>query len=176
LLINNAGSGFYGSYHQHPADHQQSLLRLNVEALVKLSHAFLQQAQRGDALLNVSSALSLMAMPGSALYSGTKAFVTSFSESLWYEYKPQGIFVTAVLPGPIDTPFHSLAGGSTQAMRKSMVQTPEAVVKLALKLLKRRTRPSRVSGLPFQMITRVGQMLPRSFRLHLMASNGPVDL
>ena len=112
LLVNNAGYGIYDRFANIPQDKLHHLIRLNVTALVELSHVFLQTASAGDALLNVSSALSLLPYPGGAVYSATKAFVTNFTEALWYEYKKKDIYVMALLPGVTETRFHDVAMGA----------------------------------------------------------------
>lgn len=75
------------------------MMHLNCEALVTLAHLFLSQPEPGDALLNVSSTLAFAPVPNLSVYSATKAFVTSFSESLWYEHKDRGVYVMGLCPG-----------------------------------------------------------------------------
>jgi uncharacterized protein len=87
LLVNNAGFGIYAPFYKTDLPKLQSMMRLNCEAIIALTHAFLQKAGKGDALINVSSALAFLPFPKAGLYSATKAFVTSFSESLWFEQK-----------------------------------------------------------------------------------------
>ena len=171
LLINNAGFGLYGKFLTLPLDQQQNMMRLNMDALVRLSYAFLNKAESGDALMNISSALSLLPMPGAAVYSATKSFVTSFSECLWYEYKDQGIYVFANSPGAVATPFHENAGGSAEDMDSKMMLAPEKVVNEALKTLKKRKLPSYVNGGQYRFITKITKLFPRSFRLKQMAKN-----
>ena len=171
LLINNAGFGMYGKFLDLSMNQQQQMMRLNVEALVRCSYAYLKTAVKGDALMNISSALALLPMPGAATYSGTKAFVTAFSECLWYEYKERGIYIFATSPGAVETPFHENAGGSSDQMDPKMMLNPQRVVDEALKTLKDRKRPSYINGSQYRFITRITQLFPRSFRLKQMANN-----
>jgi len=171
LLINNAGFGMYGKFLNLPIEEQTKMIRLNVTALVRLSYAYLSKAVKGDALMNISSALALLPMPGAATYSGTKAFVTAFSECLWYEYKDRGIYIFASSPGAVETPFHHNAGGSSDQMDPKMMLSPELVVREALSTLKKRQRPSYVNGSKYRLITQITQLFPRSFRLKQMANN-----
>ena len=87
VLVNNAGYGIYGRFEAIPLEHQFNLMSVNMNAVVRLSHAYLRRAKKGDGLINVSSVLSLLTYPGGAVYAATKAFITNFSESLWYEYR-----------------------------------------------------------------------------------------
>ncbi|MBS1986073.1 MAG: SDR family NAD(P)-dependent oxidoreductase [Bdellovibrionales bacterium] len=147
LLVNNAGSGVYGKFHEVDLPAMQTVLRLNCEALVTLSHAFLKTARAGDALINVSSVLAMVPMPSSALYSATKAFVTSLSDSLWFENRARQIYVVGLCPGSTETEFHTRAGGSREVRPPAaLTQTPDQVVKVALKALRRRKIPTVVSG------------------------------
>lgn len=174
LLINNAGTGYYTGFIQGDLQQQLAMMKLNMDALVVLSHAYLRQAKSGDALMNISSALSLLPMPGSAVYSATKSFVTAFTECLWYEFKDKGIYVMADLPGPVRTPFHEVSGSSSQEMDKSgLVLSPEAVVNEALRTLEKRQKPSVVNGVAFKFFTRVTQLVSRKMRLKIMAGNSP---
>jgi uncharacterized protein len=101
LLVNNAGSGSSGAFAGRPADSAEDQIRLNVTAVVRLTRAALPgMLSRGHGgVLNVSSAAGFFPAPGSAVYGATKAFVTSFSESLAAELKGSGVHVTALCPG-----------------------------------------------------------------------------
>ncbi len=154
LLVNNAGYGIYGRFEEIPLDRQEHLMTVNMNALVRLSHAFLKKAAAGDALINISSALSLLSYPGGAVYAATKAFVTNFTESLWYENKDRGVYVLALLPGLTDTNFHAVAtAGRTPAVQSMRSYPPEVVVKKALAALKARKTPTVISGPVYCFLT-----------------------
>lgn len=101
LLVNNAGYGAFGSFAEIPLADQLQQVALNVTALTRLTYAALPHmtAAGSGGILNVSSVAAHAPAPGSAVYGATKAFVTSFSESLYAELKPQGVHVTALCPG-----------------------------------------------------------------------------
>ncbi len=109
LLVNNAGFGSAGSFAQQPVEIAQSQIELNVLALTRLAHAvlpgMLERSHGG--ILNVSSMAGFVLSPGSATYGATKAFVTSFSESLHVEVRKRGVHVTALCPGFTRTEFHA---------------------------------------------------------------------
>ena len=111
IVVNNAGFGAYGRFDQLPLGGQTGQVQLNVLALVVLSHAALAvMAARGSGgLLNVSSTAGFQPGPGSATYSATKAFVTSFTEALHEEMRTVGVRVTALCPGFTRTEFHQRA-------------------------------------------------------------------
>jgi uncharacterized protein len=101
LLVNNAGLGAEGAFADLPAESIAGQVSLNVTALVELTHAALPSMlrRRHGGVLNVSSVAGFVALPGSAVYGATKAFVTSFTESLSCEVAGQGVHVTALCPG-----------------------------------------------------------------------------
>lgn len=142
VLINNAGIGAIGKFTELPFEKYKEVLALNIETVVKLSHAYLKIAKAGDALINVSSSLAFMPMPAIPLYSATKAFVTSFSESLWYEQKSRDIYVMGLCPGIMTTNFADHSGGGLNKAPKWMTQAPEQVATTALKALKSRKKPT----------------------------------
>jgi uncharacterized protein len=146
LLVNNAGVGIVGSFTDSPIEKELAMMRLNCEAVVRLAHAFLKNAKSGDALINISSTIGFTPMPSIGLYCATKAFVTSFSESLWYEQKSKGIFIMDFCPGMTSTDFQVNAGGRNEDLPKGMSQTPEEVVENALKALASRKKPTVISG------------------------------
>jgi len=153
LLVNNAGYGIYGRFEEIALDRQEHLMTVNMNALVRLSHVFLKKAAAGDALINVSSALSLLTYPGGAVYAATKAFVTNFTESLWYEFKDRGVYVMALLPGVTETSFHAVATGDASAVPSMKSYPPEIVVRKALTALKARKAPTVISGPLFRFLT-----------------------
>jgi uncharacterized protein len=145
ILVNNAGFGTYGLFHtiSVAADHDQVIV--NVAALVRLSHWFLpDMVKRGEGtIINVASGAAFQASPYMAVYGATKAFVLSFSEALWAEYRTQGVRVLAVCPGPTETGFFKVAKNenSVRGRRRS----PEQVVATALRALGR-GRSSAIDG------------------------------
>ena len=100
-LINNVGGAFQGSFSEMSASKVQSMVALNVRCLSETTSLFLpQMLQRGSGkILNIGSVVGFQAVPGMALYSATKAFVLSFSESLAEELKGTGVSVSVLCPG-----------------------------------------------------------------------------
>src|SRR5207244_2919279 len=63
-----------------------------------------------SAVINVSSPAALQPVPYMAVYAATKAFMHSFSQALYGEWKSRGITVQTLVPGPTATEFDSLSG------------------------------------------------------------------
>ena len=119
LVVNNAGFGSSGNFHDLSADRVADEVDLNVAALTRLSHAAMSTmvpAGRGY-LLNVSSIASFQPAPRLAVYAATKAFVTSLSESLHEEVARHGVHVTALCPGLTRTEFISVSNSDDEAGR-----------------------------------------------------------
>ena len=117
LVVNNAGFGTTGMFHQLDADRLGDEIGLNVAALTRLSHAALAtMVPRGRGyLLNVSSMASFQPAPKLAVYAATKAYVTNLTESLHEEMRGTGVHVTALCPGLTRTEFQSVSGSEVSA-------------------------------------------------------------
>ncbi|MEN9646769.1 MAG: hypothetical protein RL238_3438 [Actinomycetota bacterium] len=117
LLVNNAGFGTSGEFHELDADRLDREVQLNVAALTRLSHAALAAMRpRGRGyVLNVSSVASFQPAPKLAVYAATKAYVTSLTESLHEEMRGTGVHVTALCPGLTRTEFQSVSNSDSYA-------------------------------------------------------------
>jgi short-subunit dehydrogenase len=144
LLVNNAGVGTAGRFDDAEPDTLRGLLQVNVEAVYRIAHAYLRGAKAGDALINTASVEGLIPFPGQAAYAASKAFVTSLSESLWYEQRARGVYVMGLCPGMTRTPM--IADPVFASVPKAMVGTPERVVATALRALRRRRKPTVIPG------------------------------
>jgi uncharacterized protein len=111
VLVNNAGFSTVGDVHTNP-DRQLGMIRVNCDALVALTSAFLPaMTERGrGAVINVASMAAFQPIPSQAVYAATKAFVLSFSEAVHSEVRKTGVSVTALCPGPVATEFIEAAG------------------------------------------------------------------
>jgi uncharacterized protein len=134
LLVNNAGFGTAGMFVELPVGKEDEEIRLNVLALMRLTHAALgPMVTRGHGgVINISSIGGFQPGVRNATYSATKAFVTSFSEALHEELRGTGVNLLVLCPGFTRTEFQQRGGFDTEQIPKSAWQTPEAVVDAAL--------------------------------------------
>lgn len=111
LLINNAGMGDYGEFKSADWSKVETMIRLNMEVLTRMTHSLLPGMieSRSGHVINVSSLASILPIPDFAVYAATKAYVTSFSEALRIELADQGVRVMALCPGPVHTGFGEVA-------------------------------------------------------------------
>lgn len=168
LLVNNAGFGVYEPFYLTSLQKTLKMLRLNCEAMVSLCHEYLKTAAYGDAIINISSTLSFLPFPKGGVYAATKSFVTSFSESLWFEQKKRGIYVMAFCPGATESEFHKRAGGKENEIPKIFLQTSNQVVQLAFNAFKKRKKPTVVSGPLNHFLTSFHRVLSRRMLVTLM--------
>lgn len=130
FLVNNAGLGDHGAFASSDWDRVSAMLEVNIAALTHLTHLLVPSMQEAGraAILNVSSVASLFPLPNMAVYSATKAYVTSFSEALAIELKPSGITVTALCPGPVPTEFFDIATRPGEEDKAAHFETMPAFV------------------------------------------------
>lgn len=172
LLINNAGFGSAGAFAKQSAARDAEMIALNCTAVVDLAHAFLPAmlARKGGGILNVASVAAFQPLPHMAIYGATKAFVLSFTEALWAEVRGAGVKVSALCPGPVDTPFFEATG--TPRLRKTvpkgLMMQPRPVVEAALAALEA-GRPVCIPGAPNLALAQLPRFLTRSFMAKMSA-------
>ena len=131
-LVNNAGFGNLGAFHETDLDMQLSMLRLNIEVLTELTHRFLPPmiARGRGQILNVASTAALQPGPFMAVYYATKAYVLSFSEAITEELRGTGVTVTALCPGPTRTEFQARANMGSSRLARYGLQDARPVAEL----------------------------------------------
>jgi uncharacterized protein len=112
LLVNNAGFGTSGPFLEHDPARDAEQVRLNCEAVITLTSAFLPpMVERGrGGIINVASTAGLQPIPYESVYAATKAFVISFTDALHTELRGSGVRVMSVNPGPVPTEWQQVAG------------------------------------------------------------------
>ena len=134
LLVNNAGVGAAASLLEADAEKMDAMIRLNVSALTRLTYAAVPSfvARGGGTIINIASIVAIWPERFNGVYSGTKAFVLAFSQSLQHELGQKGIRIQAVLPGPTATEFWDIAGLPVHHLPSAIVMSPEDMVDAAL--------------------------------------------
>lgn len=146
LLVSSAGFGTAGLFLEGDLDNELNMLQLNCAATTALAWHFGQRfSDRGrGGLILLSSIVAFQGVPRSAHYAATKAYVQSLAEGLRVEWRPHGIDVLAVAPGPVRTGFaarsqlqmnngenpHIVAEQSLHALGKSATVRPGFLSKL----------------------------------------------
>lgn len=106
-LINNAGFGGHGLFHQRELSADQAMMQVNMVTLTNLTHLYLQGmvSRNQGRILNVSSIASFIPGPLQAVYYATKAYVTSFTQAIAEELSNTQVSATALCPGTVATGF-----------------------------------------------------------------------
>lgn len=118
VLVNNAGFTVHGDFSETDLKDEMSMIAVHVGAVLELTKLVLpgMLARKKGRILNVGSVYSFAPVPHQAVYGATKAFLLSFSDSLWAELRGSGVSVTSLCPGITRTEFRSRAGVSTKRM------------------------------------------------------------
>lgn len=162
ILVNNAGFGTYGRFAELDANREGDLVGVNVDALVRLTHAVLPAmlARGRGGILNVASTIAFQPGPYQSTYGASKAFVLSLSQALWAETRGSGVTVTALCPGPTRTGFVAELGSdvSHTAIYRHLA-APEPVVAAGLRALDR-GRAVVVPGWRNRLMATGGRLIP----------------
>ena len=164
VLVNNAGFGTHGFFHETDLARELELIEVNCAAPVHLTKRVLPGLleRRKGYVLNVASLSAFTPGPVMAMYFASKAFLLSFSEALWEECRDTGVVVTALCPGPVKTEFQSTAGLSSKARSSGTAPVPvERVVDDGLKALFAGKRVV-IPGYQAQMAAMLSRVTPRS--------------
>jgi len=142
ILLNNAGYGQFETISDMPVENFQAMMDTNYLGIVRCVKAVLpHMQQRGEGhIINVASMAGKIGSSKSTSYTATKHAVLGFTNSLRMELRPQGIFVSAINPGPIDTEFFALADptGSYVKNVSWFMMKPEYVSRAIVRVMEKR--------------------------------------
>lgn len=135
ILVNCAGYGLMGPMTEPPLKDSLGMIRTNCEALTEITKRIIPYMVPNGRIIMLASSAAFLPQADFAIYAATKSYVLSLSRALAHELKGRSIYVTAVCPGPVDTPFFEIAErtGSTLALKKLAMANPGDVVAKALK-------------------------------------------
>lgn len=135
-LVCSAGVGYNGRFEDISREQASKMIDVNVRALTELTAIALPYIGEDGRIIEIASSAGFMPQPSFAVYSATKSYVISFSRAIRQELKKKKISVTAVCPGPVDTPFFSELENVKEYKKKYAV-SPETVAKKAMKASKK---------------------------------------
>ena len=171
MLVNCAGFGLIGDFEQLDMEQQLSMIELNCKALTAVTYMAIPYMIRNARIIQIASSAAFVPQAHFAVYAATKSYVLSFSRALQEELLGKEIFITAVCPGPVETPFFDRAetGGKTLALKKNFTVSAKAVVKDALIASKRRKTVA-VCSLPMKLFRILCKVVPHSWILEIVES------
>lgn len=111
-LINNAGIGSFGAFHEAVDNFENTLININIISVTKLTKYFLKKMikEGNGGIMNVASTAAFVGGPKMAMYYSSKAYVLTLTEAIHDEVKDKGIRISCLCPGPVKTSFQEKAG------------------------------------------------------------------
>lgn len=148
ILINNAGIGIFSSVESISVEDFRAVLETNVFGVFYCCHEAipLMKQRGGGYILNISSLAGANPHPQMAAYNASKFGLNGFSEALMQEVRHDGIKVSYIMPGSVNTAF----GGDEPNNEKSWQLQPSDIAQVVMDLLSYpdRAMPSRVEIRP----------------------------
>jgi short-subunit dehydrogenase len=170
VLVNNAGFGTHGRFNEQDPAREAEEVRLNCEAIVALTHAFLPgmlERARGG-VITVASTAGFQPIPYEATYSATKAFARTFSDALNGELRGSGVRALCVNPGPVPTEWQQIAGYEPDYLPPVPGKiSPEQVAKESLRAFERGRRTI-VPGFVIRWYMRINTPTPSPIKLRVV--------
>jgi uncharacterized protein len=174
VLVNNAGLGAGGAFHESDPQRVSEMLQVNVVALTELTRAVAPgMVARGRGLiLLVASTAAFQPGPTMAVYCASKAFVLSFGEAIGYELRGTGVTVTTLCPGPTRTGFPAVANTGGSALFTSPVANVMSSAEVARQGYRALAAGKRVhvAGLTNKIVAASGRFSPRALSLPVTAA------
>ncbi len=163
VLVNNAGFGDFGFFHEASLDRQLKMIDLNVRSLTELTHLFgkLMVARKDGKIMNVASTAAFQPGPRFSVYYATKHYVLALSEGLANEWKEHGVTVSALCPGPTESGFQEAAGIGRSKLGKSFMPSSYDVAVYGYEALMD-GKVVAIHGTANKMLTKMVRFLPRS--------------
>jgi short-subunit dehydrogenase len=167
LLVNNAGFGLRGRFLELDPERDAEMVRVNCEAVVTLTHAFVPkmvERARGG-VITVASTAGMQPLPYEAVYGASKAFAISFMEALSMELRGTGVRCLVVNPGPVKTEWQQVAGYDENTRIMPGMISAEQCAADALRAYDRGKR-SVIPGRLFPWVMR-GTVAPKPIKLRV---------
>lgn len=169
MLVNSAGYGIMGDFSKSDIGDELGMIDVNCKALTQMTYLCIPYMKKNSRIIQLASSAAFLPQPNFAVYAATKSYVYSFSRALNQELRTKEIYVTAVCPGPVDTPFFDIAEktGSTLAVKKLTLVRADQVVEKAIEDSYHRREKS-VYGAWIKSFEAAAKILPHSAILELM--------
>lgn len=158
-----------GDFSKSNIGDELGMIDVNCKALTQMTYLCIPYMKKNSRIIQLASSAAFLPQPNFAVYAATKSYVYSFSRALNQELRTKGIYVTAVCPGPVDTPFFDIAEktGSTLAVKKLTLVRADQVVEKAIEDSYHRREKS-VYGAWIKSFEAAAKILPHSAILELM--------
>ena len=161
-LISNAGILQFGLFLNTKPEMADFITGLHCITPSKLCRLFGEDmCQRGEGrIVIISSMTAWTPYITISYYAATKAYLKSFAQSLWYEFRRHGVSVTTVYPGAVDTPLYNLNTKQRKWLRAfGVMTTPEKLAKSSIRAMERKARTV-TPGLFTKIVVGICRILP----------------
>ena len=162
-LVCSAGVGFNGTLLELSPNKISKMTDINVRALTELTYYVLPYVENGGKIIEIASGSGFMPQPSFSVYAATKSYVIAFSRALRHEIRKRKISVTAVCPGPVNTPLFAGLENVKDYKRKFAI-SPEKVATHALKSAKKKKSLS-VPTFSMKMVHLASKLVPTSIMM-----------
>ncbi len=164
VLINNAGFGQYGYFHQTSLSKELDMITVNITSLTILMKLFISDMKMRNqgTVINISSTAAFQPVPLMNVYGATKSYVLSLTEAVACELKGTLVHIMAVCPGSTQTDFHRRANSerSSQKKHKPKLMNAQDVAEITyVAMLKKKNLV--IPGFSNQLTAKAYRLLPR---------------
>jgi len=168
ILINNAGIGYFERFDSSNWSNIEKTLSLNISALIHITYELIPLLKKRPQakIVNISSGIARLPYPGLAVYGATKAFVSSFSQSLATELIGTSVDVLCFHPGFTMTAFIASAGMDMDKIPKILIHTPEEIAAQVVRAIKK-DKQWAYSDFITRSSSFLGNLLPSQLKTHI---------
>ncbi len=171
VLVNNAGIGHFGKFHNEDLSKISDILQINIVSLTQLTSLFVEGMvkRKEGKILNVSSMAAFQPGPYMAVYYASKAFVQSFSEAITNELKGTGVTVTTLCPGPTRSGFQKEVGSEGSKLSKlKMLSSPKKVAEDGYNALQA-GKEVEIPGILNASLIKTSNIIPRKTKIQIVS-------
>lgn len=171
-LINNAGIGSFGFFHESEDSFEEKLININISALTSLTKYFVRDmVKRGEGgILNVASTAAFIGGPKMAIYYSSKAYVLSLTEAIHDEVESLGVRVSCLCPGPVKTSFQEKSGiKKSENAKKYLMDSDKVAREGYVGLLKGKTII--IPGYKNKLLILANKLIPRALGGKIILKN-----
>lgn len=168
-LINNAGFGDSGFFHETNWEKERAMIDLNMKTLTHFTKLFGSEmvTRKKGKILNVASTAAFQAGPLMSIYYATKHYVLAFSIGIANEWKAFGVSVTALCPGPTKSNFQNTADvAESKLFNNNYIPSARKVAKYGYKAMEK-GKTIAIHGFMNKLLVFFVRFLPRTFSARL---------
>ncbi len=163
-FVNNAGFGLSKDFFDDNYSNQENMLAVHINALSQLTHfvAGKMMKRKTGNIINVASMAGFMPLPRSPFYSASKAFINTFTESIYPTLKINGVNIQSLCPGFTKTDFHSRLNLDRKKLKKNIFvrwMSADKVVELSMKNIK---KPIYIPGISNKFLLLALKLIPKA--------------